>query len=130
MTAAEFMEKAHRAVRSARKLLGDGDLDGATNRAYYAMFHAARAALCQRGIETDDKKHGTIIGLFGQHLVKEGPLPKQLGRSLHEVQELRTEVDYNIPDLDPADAARAVTDAEAFVAALSAHLLSTAQPSS
>lgn len=45
MNAQELMAKAHRAVASARNLLQDNDGDGACNRAYYAMFDAARAAL-------------------------------------------------------------------------------------
>jgi uncharacterized protein (UPF0332 family) len=35
------MSKAARAVASARLLLDHGDVDGACNRAYYAMFDAA-----------------------------------------------------------------------------------------
>ena len=45
MTPNQLMGKAARAVASARLLLSDGDVDGACNRAYYAMFDAARAAL-------------------------------------------------------------------------------------
>lgn len=39
------MVKAAQAVASAKVLLATGDADGACNRAYYAMFDAARAAL-------------------------------------------------------------------------------------
>jgi uncharacterized protein (UPF0332 family) len=39
------MAKAAQAVASARVLLETNDADGATNRAYYAMFDAAQAAL-------------------------------------------------------------------------------------
>lgn len=39
------MQKADRALASARLLLDAGDTEGACNRAYYAMFDAARAAL-------------------------------------------------------------------------------------
>lgn len=38
------MAKARRARDSAQALLDLGDVDGACNRAYYAMFDAARAA--------------------------------------------------------------------------------------
>jgi uncharacterized protein (UPF0332 family) len=41
--------KAVRACISARVLLDLGDVDGACNRAYYAMFDAARAALLASG---------------------------------------------------------------------------------
>lgn len=44
MKAADLMDKAERAAASARVLLDAGDADGACNRAYYAMFDAARAA--------------------------------------------------------------------------------------
>ena len=45
MTPQELMAKADRALASAKLLLDSGDVDGACNRAYYAMFDAARAAL-------------------------------------------------------------------------------------
>lgn len=41
--------KAERAITSARLLLDAGDIDGAINRAYYAMFDAAKAALLRAG---------------------------------------------------------------------------------
>ena len=44
-SAASLMAKAAQAVASARVLLETNDADGATNRAYYAMFDAAQAAL-------------------------------------------------------------------------------------
>lgn len=45
LTPEALMAKADRACASARALLVLGDVDGACNRAYYAMFDAARAAL-------------------------------------------------------------------------------------
>lgn len=48
MKAAELMAKSRRALESARFLLAANDPDGACNRAYYAMFDAARAAPRQR----------------------------------------------------------------------------------
>lgn len=45
MKPCEMMDKAERAEASARLLLDSGDTDGASNRAYYAMFDAARAVL-------------------------------------------------------------------------------------
>ena len=44
MNVADLMAKAAQAAESARMLLTSGDADGACNRAYYAMFDAARAA--------------------------------------------------------------------------------------
>ncbi|MGY6216601.1 HEPN domain-containing protein [Methylolobus aquaticus] len=45
MTPEQYLSKANRALASARLLLSDGDIEGACNRAYYAMFDAAQAAL-------------------------------------------------------------------------------------
>lgn len=48
-TGRELMAKAERAAASAKLLLEVGDADGACNRAYYAMYDAARAALLAAG---------------------------------------------------------------------------------
>lgn len=48
---AKLIIKAQRASASAALLLGQGDIDGACNRAYYAMFDAARAALLGTGVD-------------------------------------------------------------------------------
>lgn len=53
MSPADFMVKAARAASSARVLLNAGDAEGACNRAYYAMFDAAHAALLYSGAQAD-----------------------------------------------------------------------------
>ena len=45
MKAEDLFNKAKTALESATLLLNAGDFDGACNRAYYAMFDAARGAL-------------------------------------------------------------------------------------
>ncbi len=45
MTADELLNKAMIVLSSSKLLLDSGDTSGACNRAYYAMFDAARAAL-------------------------------------------------------------------------------------
>jgi len=62
------MAKAAQAAASAKVLLDIGDADGASNRAYYAMFDAARAALLAAGFEaarhtTASLTHSAIIWL-------------------------------------------------------------------
>lgn len=49
MSPEDYDEKAIRALASARLLLANGDIEGACNRAYYAMFDAAHAALLRSG---------------------------------------------------------------------------------
>lgn len=85
-----LLAKAARAAASARVLLERGDLEGATNRAYYAAFHAARAALVHVGARPEGvRTHGTVIGLFGKHLVKAGVVDADHGRALNRCHQLR-----------------------------------------
>jgi len=67
------LAKALQAAASAELLLGAGDADGACNRAYYAMFDAARAALLasMAPVETEiARTHNGLITAFRLHLVK------------------------------------------------------------
>src|SRR5206468_3434469 len=65
--------KAQAASRSAQLLLENGDTDGAVNRAYYAVFGAARAALATVRLSlAKSKRHGTIYRRFETHLVQAG----------------------------------------------------------
>ena len=124
MTAAEFLSKAETALASAKRDLEADDLDGAANRLYYAMFHAARAALLSIG-EPAYGTHATIIAQFGLHFCKNGPLPTELGRAINEAQELRVEGDYGSGTPDPTEVAAFVAKAERFVAAVKGILAAT-----
>ena len=99
-------------------LQSSGDIDGAINRAYYAMFYAAHAALRHRGIEVASSKHGTLVRRFGEHLIKTALLPRALGSSLSKALERRQKADYGREPLAAEDAEKAVSEAEAFVAAI------------
>jgi uncharacterized protein (UPF0332 family) len=84
VNAGDLMEKASRAVASARLLLDVGDVDGVCNRAYYAMFDAARAALIQSGapvVPEVAKTHSGLISAFSLHLVKAGRVPTEFGKA-------------------------------------------------
>jgi uncharacterized protein (UPF0332 family) len=69
-----------------------GDMDGACNRAYYAMFDAAKAALRRSGAPVSAdvaRTHSGLIKAFGLHLVKSGRLPLELGRAINRAEDLR-----------------------------------------
>jgi uncharacterized protein (UPF0332 family) len=99
-----LLAKARESLASARTDLEAGRLNGASSRAYYAMFHAARAALEARGIATSSARHGAVIRRFGLTFVKNGPLDAAHGRNLNKALEIRNEGDYDLgaPDRDDA----------------------------
>lgn len=115
------MVKARRAAESARLLLEAGDVDGACNRAYYAMFDAARAALLASGAPVEAevaRTHSGLISAFSLHLVKTGRVALHLGKALNRVEEIRLAADYRGDRVDPQHAQWAVEQASAFVAAM------------
>ena len=120
------MDKAQKALVSASILLDAGDTDGATNRAYYAMFDAAIAALSWAGAgpeQSPPKTHGGLIASFGQKLVQTNQLPSEFGRALNRVRELRLTADY-LAEPVPLDKAKwAIQEADSFVTAVSGLLL-------
>jgi uncharacterized protein (UPF0332 family) len=117
----ELLGKASRAISSARLLLNAGDVDGACNRAYYAMFDAARARLIESGAPVTPesiKTHSGLIGMFSLHLVKPGVVSTELGKSLNRVAEMRLIADYTEDEIALDRAAWAVEQAATFVEAM------------
>ncbi len=130
MTPQELMAKADRALASAKLLLDSGDVDGACNRAYYAMFNAARAALLSINAPVPAevaRTHSGLIAAFSLHLVKTGKVAIEHGRSLNKVEDLRLIADYRGDPVTLENAAWALEQANSFLVAMQA-LQSKDQP--
>ena len=120
-----YMQKAETALSGARLLLQAGDTDGACNRAYYAMFDAAHAALFALGFEEPDapiKTHNGLVGKFGQHLVRGDHFAAAHGEALNTVQRFRQMADYSGESIRLEDATWALERADAFLVAVKAVL--------
>lgn len=91
---AGWINKAKSALLAAEKLQESGLLSESIARAYYAMFYAAKALLCQDNISAN--KHSTVISAFGKHYAKTKKLPPELHRQLITAFEERSEADYNV----------------------------------
>jgi len=124
--ATQLMQKAARALDSARLLLDAGDTDGACNRAYYAMFDAAHAALASEADPEASRTHNGLIAAFGLRLIRTGRLPKELGRMLNRAEEVRLLADYTGGAVEPQDASELLSQAGAFVRAVRDYLEGTA----
>jgi uncharacterized protein (UPF0332 family) len=121
------MQKATQASVSARLLLDAGDIDGACNRAYYAMFDAARAALIASKSPVPPevaRTHNGLIAAFGLHLVKPGLVANELGRIFNRAEEIRLVADYKGDSVELEDAREVVIQADRFVEAMRAQFFS------
>ena len=119
MKAEAFLAKAETALRAARILLDSGDSDGACNRAYYAMFDAARASLMATNVAFADeqaKTHSGLISIFGLHIAKTALVDRGLGRMFNKAHEIRLVADYTGDLVEHGEALGMVERAEVFVA--------------
>jgi uncharacterized protein (UPF0332 family) len=113
-----LMHKAENALASATLLHEAGDVDGACNRAYYAMFDAAKAVLLATVPTIDPqigKTHNGLIAAFGLHMVKTGLVSIELGRALNRAQSIRQIADYTGDMIEPEDVDKLLTQACEFV---------------
>ncbi len=85
---------ANERLNAARVLLERNMLVDAVNRAYYAIFYAARAMLNVLGY--DAKTHSGIVSEFGLRIVKEKLVPEKYAQILRRAFELRETSDYVI----------------------------------
>jgi uncharacterized protein (UPF0332 family) len=119
---AELIARARRSAASAKLLFDAGDLSGACNRAYYAMFDAARAALlaaCKEPAKSEAiKTHSGLIAAFSLHLVKAGRIPTPFGKSLRQADQIRLIADYSDQDPDRETALSSIEQANRFVEAV------------
>lgn len=86
------MERAGQALEAAKASMEHILFNDAVNRIYYACFYAVSALLLSRGLSSS--RHSGVRSLFERHFVKDGPLPKQLGRFYHQLFDSRQDGDY------------------------------------
>ncbi len=122
-----LLERADQSAKSARLLLEHGDTGGATSRAYYAMFDAARAALVATGHELT-KTHRGLISAFSLHLVKGGLISIEYSRDLNQAEQLRLIADYIGDPIERATASDIIARADRFVAHIRERLVPEPEP--
>ncbi|QLH84834.1 HEPN domain-containing protein [Halosimplex pelagicum] len=116
----EELGKAREALADAESLAaGSGSDAGVVNRLYYACFHAAQAALYDRGV--DPSSHGAVRNLFGKQFVRDDSFSRAQGRLLTTLADLRQQADYGYEPIDE-DVGALTERATAFVEAVERHL--------
>ncbi|MBI2892697.1 MAG: HEPN domain-containing protein [Deltaproteobacteria bacterium] len=88
----EEVARAEEELRAAAALLTAGIPRVAVTRAYFAVFHMARAVLYAAGYEP--RTHEGVLHLLSLHFVKPGKLAVAHGRVLARLHKYRGEADY------------------------------------
>jgi uncharacterized protein (UPF0332 family) len=83
-----------KAQGAAEILLEAGFYEDAVSRAYYAVLHAAKAALLAQDVVTES--HTAVRRLFGKKLVQQGLLEKEWAMILAHEQDERASADYDV----------------------------------
>jgi len=108
------MVRANKAFLAAKTLLENQLYEDCVSRSYYAVLHAAKAALSTAGVEPES--HHAVRRMFGLHLVKTGKIEREFARILTAEQEDREIGDYDIDiEIEQDTALKRVQDAEKFV---------------
>jgi len=116
-----LIERAKKYLRSAELLLNEGDYESSVSRTYYAMLYAAQAMLLTKNLSFSS--HKGVISAFGEHFIKTGILPKELGRALNKAFEKRQIGDYEYTFVISKEEAEEILEAgEKFVEMIAQHL--------
>jgi uncharacterized protein len=111
------LERADTCLEEARHLQQAELPYGAASRAYYAVFHAARALLFSLGLEPTS--HRGVGSLLGEHFVRPGLLSPELARLVSRMHADRHDADYVVQAVfTTAEGAEAIADAERFLEAV------------
>lgn len=113
--------RAKKALLAAKKLLEEELYEDCVSRAYYAVLHAAKAALATVGIEPES--HDAVRRLFGLYLVKAGKIEKEFSKILTAEYEDREIGDYAVDiEIDKDRADLRVKQAETFIQRIELYL--------
>jgi len=120
------LNRAQKALSAAKALLEYQLYEDCVSRAYYAVLHAAKAALAMEGVEP--QSHNAVRRMFGLHLVKTGKVEKDFAKILTAEQEDREIGDYDIHiEIEQDTAQKRVADAEEFVKRIKEYLQASPQ---
>lgn len=85
-------EQAKENLEEASLLFKESKFKGASNRAYYCMFHVMKA-ICALD-EVDFKKHSGVIAYFNKEYISTNIFSRELGKRIGEARFYREQSDY------------------------------------
>lgn len=107
------IEKGEEKLNAAAYLRKGGFYEDAVSRAYYSMFHCAKAVLAIKNI--DARTHKGVTRMFGLHVVKADDVEEYYGKALRFAKEVREKSDYDIfAEISKEETETVIQDAERF----------------
>lgn len=108
------MDRAEKALQAARLLCEAGLLEDAISRSYYAVLHAAKAALLVHDAVAES--HASVRRLFGKVLIQEGHIEREWAAVIANEQDQRMMADYDAEATWEVEAVGKLVDsAQAFI---------------
>lgn len=106
---------AKEALDDAESNMSENRFRTAISRAYYAIFHAARAVVWTRGLAP--KTHKGLARQFGQYVVRARLTDKRFNKILKDAADERELADYNAMtgSFEKEDVVSLVSEAREFV---------------
>ena len=87
------IQEAKDSLRVAERCLSDGFYKDSINRSYYAAFYCIKAVLALGTV--DFKRHKDVMAYFNKEYVAAKVFPRELGRKLSTLKQLREKSDYD-----------------------------------
>jgi len=108
------MKRAEKTLAAAVYLYKNEYYEDSLSRSYYAIFHAAKAVLFQKGISANS--HEAVKRLFGKELVEADEIDKEFAIILREEQDERLLADYDVTFCPESDRVKTrLDDAKKFL---------------
>jgi uncharacterized protein (UPF0332 family) len=113
----EFLAKATENIAVAEWSYENGHYNASANRAYYAAFQAAIAALANAGIiQSSRVSHSAAQSLFAAELIRRRKVyPSHLKSYLPDLQRVRDDADYELRTVSKREAFKQFKKAKEFV---------------
>jgi uncharacterized protein (UPF0332 family) len=112
----ELLTKAKENIKAAELLFENRFYNASANRAYYAAFQSAIAALLDAGMEMDRITHEAAQAHFAKELIQKRKIyPNHLRAYLMDLQAVRNYADYELRFVSKKVAFRQLRRAEEFV---------------
>lgn len=115
-----FLAKSKENIQAAEMLFERQLFNASVNRAYYAAFHAAIAALLHEGVlQMERVSHAATQAMFNSELIQRRKrYPSHLSSYLVDMRGVRDDADYKTKLISQKMASRQLRKAREFVEAL------------